>query len=134
MARPETLNDLREHDKAPHKVFELDLSKVELSTKTAPIYTAVAKLGELFELAGFQTQMNGSQMTVHKVRTIEELTEALKSEQERWDRERKRYHDAIEDPAGVDKRYGRWLVDHHAEREGLPAIVWPVEQEEEDED
>lgn len=133
MARPETLNDLSDHQKSPHEVFKLDLSKVELSTKTAPIYTAVANLGELFELAGFQVKMDGPEMVVHKQRTMEELTKILANEQRDWDSEREDYLAAIQDPIHfkAKQNYRTWAVDRHARTEGLPAVDWPAEEKDE---
>lgn len=56
--------------------------------------------------------------------TKEDRERKLRSAQSEWDRTKKRYEDALEDPASVPD-WMHWLVNQWAEQEGKPAIQWP---------
>lgn len=61
---------------------------------------------------------------VYRFRPTEKDREKkLRNAQSEWDRTKKRYEDALTDPASVPD-WMHWLIDQWAEAEGKPTIKW----------
>lgn len=68
--------------------------------------------------------INSGEDLVYRLRpTEEDRARALRSAQSEWDRTKKHYEDALEDPTSVPN-WTHWLVNQWAEQEGKPAIQW----------
>lgn len=134
MARPSNFSDIAEWQRRPDTVASIDLSLVDLTIESAPVFAKVAELGQLLEACGLNVQMDGSKLKADRSKTPAQLTNMLIKEQADWDRSRKRYLEAIEDPSSVEDKWIRDSIDRHAKDEGLPAIEWPAEEPEEDQD
>ena len=62
---------------------------------------------------------------VYRFRPTEKIREKkLRAAQSEWDRTKKRYEDALEDPASAPD-WMHWRINQWAEQEGKPAIEWP---------
>ena len=67
---------------------------------------------------------NSGEDLVYRFRPTEEVREKkLRNAQSEWDRTKKRYKDALADPASVPD-WMHWLINQWAEAEGEPAIQW----------
>lgn len=134
MARPSGFNDLDAWRISPDKIVDIDLGQVDLTIESAPVFAKVAELGKLLEGCGLTVKMVGSNLTATRAKSPAEMTRMLISEQSAWDDLRKRYLEAIEDPSSVTDSWRRNSIDRHAKNEGLPAIEWPAEEPEDDEE
>lgn len=134
MARPSNFSDIAEWQRSPDTVASIDLSLVDLTIESAPVFTKVAELGQLLEACGLNVKMDGSRLKADRSKTPAQLTNMLIKEQADWDKARKRYLEAIEDPSSVEELWIRNSIDRHAKDEGLPAIEWPADEPEDDED
>lgn len=68
---------------------------------------------------------NSGEDLVYRLRpTEEDRARKLRSAQSEWDRTKKRYEDALEDPTSVPD-WMHWLVNQWAEAEGKSTIQWP---------
>lgn len=69
--------------------------------------------------------INSGEDLVYRLRPTEEDREKkLRAAQSEWDRTKKRYEDALVDPASVSD-WMHWLINQWAEAEGKPTIKWP---------
>lgn len=69
--------------------------------------------------------INSGEDLVYRLRpTEEDRARKLRSAQSEWDRTKKRYENALEDPTSVPD-WLHWLVNQWAEAEDKPAIQWP---------
>lgn len=134
MARPSSFSDISEWQRSPDTVASIDLSLIDLTVESAPVFAKVAELGQLLEACGLNVQMDGSKLKADRSKTPAQLTNMLTKEQGDWDEARKRYLEAIEDPSSFEEYWIRNSIDRHAKNEGLPAIEWPADEPEDDED
>lgn len=132
MARPSTFADIDSWQADPYKVAVISLSLIDLNMDTAPVFAKVAELGQLLEACGLNVKMDGSDLTATRSKSPAELTRLLIMKQKTWDELRSQYLKAIEDPASIEPGWQRTRIDNHARGEGLPAIVWPAEEDEEE--
>ena len=69
--------------------------------------------------------LNSGEDLVYRFRpTEEDRKKKLRSAQSEWDRTKKRYEDALTNPASVPD-WMHWLINQWAEVEGKPTIQWP---------
>lgn len=69
--------------------------------------------------------INTEEDLVYRLRPTEEgRARKLRNAQSEWDRTKKRYEDALEDPTSVPD-WMHWLINQWAESEGKPTIQWP---------
>ncbi|MEG2778193.1 MAG: hypothetical protein RR905_02775, partial [Aurantimicrobium sp.] len=111
MARPSNFNDIAEWQRRADPVVSIDLSLVDLSIDTAPVFSKVAELGQLLEACGLNVKMESSKLTADRSKTPAQLTKMLITEQADWDRWRKDYLEAIEDPSSIEDEWVRRAVD-----------------------
>lgn len=68
--------------------------------------------------------LNSGEDLVYRLRPTEEVREKkLRNAQSEWDRTKKRYEDALVDPASVPD-WMHWLINQWAEAEDKPTIQW----------
>lgn len=68
--------------------------------------------------------LNSGEDLVYRLRpTEEDRARKLRSAQSEWDRTKKRYEDALEDPMSVPD-WVHWQINQWAEQEGMSAIQW----------
>ncbi|GAA1412079.1 hypothetical protein AUR04nite_00050 [Glutamicibacter uratoxydans] len=134
MARPSSFSDVDAWRRSDDNIASIDLTSVELSAKTALVYVKVAELGELLEACGLKVEMSGAGLKATRAKSPLELTRMLEAEQKSWDEARKKYLEAIQDPASIENDWLRQSIDRHAKNEGMPPVEWPAEPEEEDDE
>lgn len=125
MARPETHADLREdlHWRTIATFYDVVL------TDPAQLRAMAATIDAALNQGGTATQESwGNGVTVRVPVTRDVLDARLKSAQEEWDRNEKRWREATEKIAYPDKPYTRDAVDRWALAEDRPAVDWPTEE------
>ena len=129
MTRPTKFEDLSDYDQQGRMVATFNhVDFLTLPRKTLiRILKTVESLdkdvaGGILDKKG---SINSGEDLVYRLRpTEEDRARKLRSAQSEWDRTKKRYEDALEDPTSVPD-WMHWLVNQGAEREGKPTIQWP---------
>ena len=128
MARPETHNDLDSWATRPVELATINTTEF-LQKGSARLCAAIFSLIEAAEADGYV--VDRSTFTVSREKTQEELDELLSIAAGNWDADLARYEKAAADSAEFleESAWARTYVDRFAEKEGLPAVKWPEEDQ-----
>lgn len=128
MTRPTKFEDLSDYDQRGRVVATFDL--MDFLTLPRKTLIRILKTVESLDkdvadgILDKEGSINTGRDLVYRVRpTKEDRERKLRSAQSEWDRTKKRYEDAEEDPTSVPD-WMHWLVNQWAEQEGKPTIQW----------
>lgn len=125
MTRPTKFEDLDDYDQQGRMVASF--SHVDFLTLPRKTLIRILKTVEFLDkdvADGVLDKKGSGEDLVYRLRPTEEERERkLRSAQSEWDRTKKRYEDALEDPTSVPD-WMHWLVNQWAEQEGKPTIQW----------
>lgn len=122
MARPETINDLREDLRWRTIATFYDV----VLTDPAQLRAMAATIDAALDQGGTATQESwGSGVTVRVPVAREVLEVRLKSAQDDWDLKERQWREAVEQIAYPAEQWQRSAVDRWAEAEDRPAVDWP---------
>lgn len=129
MTRPTKFEDLSDYDQQGRMVATFN--HVDFLTLPRKTLIRILKTVESLDkdvadgLLDKEGSINSGEDLVYRLRpTEEDRAKKLRSAQSEWDRTKKRYENALEDPTSVPD-WLHWLVNQWAEMEGKPAIQWP---------
>lgn len=129
MTRPTKFEDLSDYDQQGRMVATFN--HVDFLTLPRKTLIRILKTVESLDkdvadgLLDKKGSINSGEDLVYRLRRPEADRERkLRSAQSEWDRTKKRYEDAQEDPTSVPD-WMHWLINQWAEREGEPTIQWP---------
>lgn len=128
MSRPTKFEDLSDYDQQGPMIATFD--HVNYLSLPRKILIRILKTIEYLDkgvadgLLDKEGSIDSGENLVYRFRpTEEDRARKLRSAQSEWDRTKKRYEDALTDPASVpDWMY--WLINQWAEAEGKPIIDW----------
>ncbi len=128
MSRPTKFEDLSIYDQQGQMIATFDHAYfLSLPRKTLiRILKTIESLDKdvadgLLDKTG---SINSGEDLIYRLRPTEKDRERkLCSAQAEWDRTKKRYEDALENPASVPD-WMHWLINQWAEQEGKPVILW----------
>jgi hypothetical protein len=129
LARPTKFEDLSDYDQQGRMVATFN--HVDFLTLPRKTLIRILKTIESMDkdvadgILDKKGSINSGEDLVYRLQPTEEDRERkLRSAQSEWDRTKKRYEDALEDPTSVPD-WMHWLVNRWAGAEGKPTIQWP---------
>lgn len=129
MARPTKFEDLSNYDQQGRMIATFN--HADFLTLPRKTLTRILKTVESLDkdvadgLLDKKGSINSGEDLTYRLRPTEKDRERkLRSAQSEWDRTKKRYEDALDDPTSVPD-WMHYLVNQWAEQEGKPAIQWP---------
>lgn len=128
MSRPTKFEDLSDYDQQGPRIATVN--HVEPLSLTRKTLIRVLKTVESLDkdvadgILDKKGSFDSGEDLVYRFRPTEKDRERkLRNAQSEWDRTKKRYEDALTDPASVPD-WMHWLINQWAEQEGEPTIDW----------
>lgn len=117
--RPTTLEDLTGEERKGARMVSADVASLG---QWPQVMSAWAQLNEAAQEAGLELHTGYSGSELCTAMTAEDLNDALKEKQERWERSRKAYADWL---LGSLEDHRLWLAREYARGEGLEVPGMP---------
>lgn len=125
MSRPESIQDLADHEKTPHEFFRIDLQHL---TRDVAVGAAARELIDAARRSEYFDVDEDGQFLVSVPLTEAELRLKVESAQRSWDYNRDAYEAALVGSRKVES-WHRYSVDQWAKSEGLESIDWATHDE-----
>lgn len=129
MSRPTKFEDLSDFDQQGSMIATIN--HVDLLSLPRKTLIRVLKMVESLDkdvadgLLDKKGSINSGEDLVYRLQPTKEAREKkLRNAQAEWDRTKKRYEDALTNPASTPD-WMHWLINQWAEQEGKPTIEWP---------
>lgn len=126
MARPETVDDLQEHERKAHEFVRVDLQFI---TTDVAVGAALLTLIDVARKSSTFVVDEDGQFLITVPLTTDELDSRLRAAQRSWDYNRDDYAKATADVNAVEK-WRRTGIDYWAKGEGLTPIAWDANEHE----
>lgn len=120
MARPETVEDLQEHERKAHEFVRVDL---KFLTADVAVGAALLTLIDVARKSSAFVVDEDGQFLITVPLTTGELDSRLRSAQRSWEYNRDDYAKATADVNSVET-WRRSTIDYWAKGEGLDPIAW----------
>lgn len=120
MARPETVEDLQEHERKAHEFVRVDPQFI--TTDVAVGAALLTLIGVARKSSAFVVNEDG-QFLISVPLTTAELDSRLRTAQRMWEYHRDEYAKAAADVNAVEA-WRRSSIDYWAKGEGLDPIAW----------
>lgn len=129
MSRPTKFEDLSDYDQLGPMIAtfnHVDLLSLPRKTIIRVLKTIESLDKDVADgLLDKKGSINTGEDLVYRLQPTKEVREKkLRNAQSEWDRTKKRYEDALTDPASAPN-WMHWLINQWAEAEGKPTIQWP---------
>lgn len=124
MARPESVEDLMEHERKAHEFVRVD---PQFITADVAVGGALLTLIDVARKSSTFVVDEDGQFLITVPLTTDELDSRLRAAQRSWDYNRDDYSKATADINAVEK-WRRTSIDYWAKGEGLTPIAWDANE------